>query len=106
MYKSALVVYGLLVTNWACADVPQVCPEVMADKTSCIAGEKMQCSKEFDPAINNFRYEWHAVNDLGQTFDVFSPYYRKLLGYIPAKCTDARAEDTKVQAAILTNRRE
>jgi hypothetical protein len=49
----------------------------------------MLCNKEFDPAINVFKYEWHALNEMGQTFDVFSPYYKKLAGYTPAKCNDS-----------------
>ncbi len=50
----------------------------------------MLCNKEFDPALSGFRYEWHAVNNEGQTFDVYSPYYRKVPGYTPAVCGDTK----------------
>ncbi len=52
----------------------------------------MLCNKEFDPKINDFVYEWHAINDTGQTFDVFSPYYKKLSGYTPLACSTSKNE--------------
>jgi hypothetical protein len=89
MVKLLWMVVGLLASHFAFADAPQSCPQAIANQISCVAGEKMLCNKEFDPAINVFKYEWHALNEMGQTFDVFSPYYKKLAGYTPAKCNDS-----------------
>jgi hypothetical protein len=93
MVKTVLYLAGL--TFWiglvsecgATAAVPQACPPAMAGKVSCISGEKMLCNKEFDSATNDFRYEWHAINESGQTFDVYSPFYKNVPGYTPAKCS-------------------
>lgn len=90
MRISMLFLAGIFFTNLAFGDSPQACPQAMAGKTSCVSGEKMLCNKEFDPALNSFRYEWHAVNNAGQTFDVYSPYYRKVPGYTPAVCGDTK----------------
>lgn len=83
-----LFVAGMLLTNIALGDVPRLCQKKMAGNKSCIAGEMMLCNKEFDPKKNDFIYEWHAINESGQTFDIFSPYYKQVAGYTPAKCNE------------------
>lgn len=91
MKRLALLLAGALLAQHAFGDTPQDCQENMAGKISCIAGVRMLCNKEFDASMHDFRYEWHAVNSLGQTFDVYSPYYGKLPGYTPAACSAAEA---------------
>ena len=96
MNKLALL-SGLLVTNFAFGEAPRACPQILDGKTSCVSGEKMLCNKEFDPVVKSFRYEWHAVNSSGQSFDVYGPYYRKVLGYTPATCRDSDPARGKLQ---------
>ena len=98
-----LLMLEILFTNLAFGDTPQACPATLAGKIACVAGEKMLCNKEFDPVKNNFRYEWHAVNTLGQTFDVFSPFYRKVPGYTPATCPDTKSELAKPETTKKSN---
>ena len=90
--KIILLIAGMLLSNFAFGDTPQSCPQAMAGKKSCISGEQMLCNKEFDPKVNDFKYEWHAVNVSGQTFDIFSPFYKKIPGYTPAACPDAKSD--------------
>ena len=95
MFKMLLIAVGVSFSSMACADAPQSCPSLMSGKVSCVSGEKMLCNKEFDSTINDFRYEWHALNENGQTFDVYSPFYKKLPGYTPVKCADPVPRESK-----------
>lgn len=85
--KLVLVTTGLLFANLAYGAASQACPRTMEGKMVCISGGMMQCGKEFDPKIQEFRYVWHGVNDAGQIFDVLSPMYKKVHGLTPAACT-------------------
>lgn len=88
MFKLILLLFTISNGTIAFADAPKSCPQSMSGKIFCVSGEKMLCNREFDSTTNEFRFEWHAVNEDGQTFDVFSPYYRKVPGYTPAKCSN------------------
>jgi hypothetical protein len=90
--KTVLLALGWLLTSSALGETPHSCPQTMAGRKFCLSGEMMLCNKEFDPKINDFVYEWHAINDTGQTFDVFSPYYKKLSGYTPLACSTSKNE--------------
>jgi hypothetical protein len=98
-----LLMLEILFTNLAFGDTPQACPATLAGKIACVAGEKMLCNKEFDPAKSDFKYEWHAVNMEGQTFDVFSPFYKKVPGYTPATCSDTKPETDKSEISKKSN---
>lgn len=65
------------------------CSKEMAGKKACVAGELMLCNKEFDTTLQDFRYEWHAVNDKGQPFDIYlNKEYKQVPGFTPAKCVE------------------
>jgi hypothetical protein len=66
------------------------CPSEMAEKTSCISGEKMLCSKKYNPVSNELEYEWEAVNVSGQAFQINNPLYKKVPGLTPAFCAESR----------------
>ena len=72
------------------------CAKEMSGKKACVAGELMLCNKEYDLIMQDFRYEWHAVNDDGQPFDIYlNKEYKQLPGYTPAKCSVAVIEKEK-----------
>lgn len=74
------------------------CSETIVNKTACVAGELMQCNKEFNSTTRSFFYEWHAVNDAGQPFEIYlNKDYKQIPGYIPAKCSDAKVNDKNLQ---------
>lgn len=71
------------------------CSEALANKTACLASELMHCNKEFNSNSKSYFYEWHALNDSGQPFEIYlNKNYKQTPGYIPAKCLDAKGEET------------
>ena len=78
---------GLLCVSFAFAAQP--CVKEMAGKSACVAGELMLCNKEFDSGTHDFRYEWHAINNVGQPFDIYyDAAYKKVPGLTPATCVE------------------
>lgn len=86
MNQTIFLVFVLFATNLAFAE-PNLCSEVQNGKTSCIAGEKMECVKAFDTQTKAIKFEWRPVNSVGQSFLPTVPMYKKVEGFTPAKCT-------------------
>ncbi len=89
MNKIFLFTVGLLCTHLAFG-AAQPCDKELSGKTACVVGEMMLCNKEFNPTTHDFRYEWHGINNIGQSFDIYlDSMYKKVPGLTPATCSNS-----------------
>ena len=65
----------------------QTCGQGMEGNQSCVAGERMECTKAFDQFSHEFKYRLSPVNSAGLVFSATTPFYKMTYGYTPATCS-------------------